>query len=265
MNLFEPNKFARGTLVGCNGNALSLISHFSQCARDSGWSSDEILKVANKAREADYNHLVACLMAHLATNPDDFKVGILFDHVSPEQFEASLSKLEQYLCEQSKNGDGYPYNLTNPNSHHCKIAMAVSELIDRFDSGEYFYHDDGIESVGSQAVFLERNTNTVISEMFGKLRSHMIEDANLYENFLANLLNQVLHIIDSEDDKDTNDDIHDYECDYGLRTCECCGVILHKDQFDDEYGEWRCQDCIEEVESDAEHDFEEDREYDYEP
>ncbi|NWK51874.1 hypothetical protein HYG89_04750 [Acinetobacter sp. SwsAc5] len=265
MNLFEPNKFAQGTLVGCNGNAVSLISHFSQCARDSGWSSDEILKVANKAREADYNHLVACLMAHLSTNPDDFKVGILFDHVSAEQFEASLSKLEQYLCEQSKNGDGYPYNLTNPNSHHCKIAMAVSELIDRFDSGECFYQDDGIESVGSQAVFLERNTNTAISEMFGKLRSHMIEDANLYENFLANLLNQVLYIIDSEDDKDTNDDIHDYECDYGLRTCECCGVILHKDQFDDEYGEWRCQDCIEEVESDAEHDFEEDREYDYEP
>lgn len=69
-NLFDPPKFAIGSLVGCDGNAFNLMAHFKTCARKSGWSAEDASKVINHAMEGDRNHLIVTLDAHLTEDPD---------------------------------------------------------------------------------------------------------------------------------------------------------------------------------------------------
>lgn len=64
-NAFTPPKTCSGTLEGANGNAFALISHFRRCAKESGWTPDEIQKVRQEAMKGDYDHLVSTLLIHL--------------------------------------------------------------------------------------------------------------------------------------------------------------------------------------------------------
>lgn len=70
-NLFNPPKFAEGTLLGCDGNAFALMAHFRKCARKSDWSKQDIDKVINVAMAGDYNNLICVLDAHLTI--DDYE------------------------------------------------------------------------------------------------------------------------------------------------------------------------------------------------
>lgn len=265
MNLFSPNKFAQGTLVGVDGNAFTLLGHFSQCAKNSGWTRDEIELVTNTARENSYDHLVSCLVAHLSTNTDDLRVGLLFDEISDEEYNADKKKLESYI-EANSTSKSYPYTPIKPNSYLFHVAFAAYEIID-FNSRTlgFYYKDDGVDHCGSHAVFLEENTNENIERLFSKIRKHLIDDSNMYENFLAHLLKQVLSLLDANIDKDMSVDFEDYECYYAIHTCECCGVVMPEDQMSDEYGSWRCMECCEDEDEDEDdHDFNEDREDGYE-
>ena len=51
-------------LVGLDGNAFSLMGHFSQNARRQGWSKEEIDIVMQECMSGDYNHLLCTLMDH---------------------------------------------------------------------------------------------------------------------------------------------------------------------------------------------------------
>ena len=51
------NKKVKGTLVGCDGNAFSLMGHFSKLAERQGWSSDEVKEVIDEATSGNYEHL----------------------------------------------------------------------------------------------------------------------------------------------------------------------------------------------------------------
>lgn len=265
MNLFSPNKFARGTLVGVDGNAFTLLGHFSLCAKNSGWTTNEIELVTNTARESSYDHLVSCLVAHLTTNTDNLSVGLLFDPISEEEYQADKEKLESYIETKSKNKT-YPFEPLNPNSYLFYVALAAYEIVDcNSRSLEFFYKDDGVDRCGSHAVFLEDNTNAKIEDLFSKLRNHLIDDSNMYENFLAHLLKQVLILLDANQDRDFKVDFEDYECYYAVYTCDCCAVVMPVDQMSDEYGSWRCMECCEDEDEDEDdHDFNEDREDDYE-
>ena len=64
-NLFDPPKTCEGSLVGVDGNAFNVISYFANCAKEEGWSQEDILKVRKEATSKDYDYLVLTILAHL--------------------------------------------------------------------------------------------------------------------------------------------------------------------------------------------------------
>jgi len=46
------------SLVGVDGNAFSVLVHFSKNARKAGWDSEDIEAVKNEAMSGSYNHLL---------------------------------------------------------------------------------------------------------------------------------------------------------------------------------------------------------------
>ncbi len=58
------NKKAKCRLVGVDGNAFSIMGHFSYCAKQSGWTKDEIDLVMKEAKSSNYEHLLATIAAH---------------------------------------------------------------------------------------------------------------------------------------------------------------------------------------------------------
>lgn len=51
-------------LMGLNGNAFSLLSHFSESAKRQGWDEGGIDRVLQQAMAGDYRHLLRTLDAH---------------------------------------------------------------------------------------------------------------------------------------------------------------------------------------------------------
>jgi len=58
------NKTVPTSLIGVDGNAFSLMAHFSKEARKDGWTKEEIDKVLKEAMKGDYDHLIATLALH---------------------------------------------------------------------------------------------------------------------------------------------------------------------------------------------------------
>jgi len=64
MRASELTKKVKLKLVGLDGNAFSLMGHFSKQARKEGWTRDEIDLVIAEAMSGDYDHLLCTLMEH---------------------------------------------------------------------------------------------------------------------------------------------------------------------------------------------------------
>lgn len=64
-NLFTPPKTCSGSLVGVNGNAISLVSAFKKFAKADGWSNEDIEKVRTEALSGDYDHVLSTLTIHM--------------------------------------------------------------------------------------------------------------------------------------------------------------------------------------------------------
>lgn len=65
MNLFNPEQFVKGSLVGLDGNAFVLMGYFKMTAHRQGWSKEDIDKVIEECKKSDYDHLIQVLIAHL--------------------------------------------------------------------------------------------------------------------------------------------------------------------------------------------------------
>ena len=61
----SKNPKVKTTLVGVDGNAFSLMRHFSSKAREQGWNRADINEVTSMAMEGDYNHLLRTLMTYI--------------------------------------------------------------------------------------------------------------------------------------------------------------------------------------------------------
>lgn len=61
----SKNPKVKTTLIGVDGNAYSLMGHFSSKAREQGWNKADINEVTNMAMEGDYNHLIRTLMTYI--------------------------------------------------------------------------------------------------------------------------------------------------------------------------------------------------------
>ena len=64
MNLFNPQKLVKMSLVGLNGNAFFLMGQFKTNAQRQGWAKEDIDKVLEECKKSDYDHLLQVLMAH---------------------------------------------------------------------------------------------------------------------------------------------------------------------------------------------------------
>jgi hypothetical protein len=64
-NLFVPEKYVKGTLVGVDGNAFALMGHFKRLATRQGWYKEDIDKVLDVAKSGDYDNLVVTLDSHM--------------------------------------------------------------------------------------------------------------------------------------------------------------------------------------------------------
>lgn len=58
------NKKAKCSLRGVDGNAWVLMGHWSECAKKSGFTSQEIKLVGDECMSKDYEHLVMTLQEH---------------------------------------------------------------------------------------------------------------------------------------------------------------------------------------------------------
>jgi hypothetical protein len=58
-------------LTTIDGNAYSLMGHFSKNARRQGWTKEEIDAVLKDCMSGDYNHLVSTLMDNTEEPKDD--------------------------------------------------------------------------------------------------------------------------------------------------------------------------------------------------
>lgn len=65
MNLFNPPKYVKGSLVGVDGNAFALMGYFKINAQRQGWTKEDIDLVLTKAKSGDYDNLIVTLDAHL--------------------------------------------------------------------------------------------------------------------------------------------------------------------------------------------------------
>lgn len=65
MNLFNPPKYVKGSLVGVDGNAFALMGYFKINAVKQGWAKEDIDLVLTKAKSGDYDNLIVTLDAHL--------------------------------------------------------------------------------------------------------------------------------------------------------------------------------------------------------
>jgi len=66
----SKNPKVKTTLVGVDGNAYSLMGHFSSEARKQGWNREDINEVTSMAMEGDYNHLIRTLMTYIDDTHD---------------------------------------------------------------------------------------------------------------------------------------------------------------------------------------------------
>lgn len=55
-------------LLGVDGNAFVLMTHWQRCARQAGWPEKDIKQVLDDAMSGDYQHLL-CVLADHCENP----------------------------------------------------------------------------------------------------------------------------------------------------------------------------------------------------
>lgn len=72
MNLFNPAKTVKMTLVGVDGNIFVVFGTFHRNACRQGWTSEEINKVIDEAKTGDYDNALRVIMAHCDDSEIDY-------------------------------------------------------------------------------------------------------------------------------------------------------------------------------------------------
>lgn len=72
MNLFNPAKTVKMTLVGVDGNIFVVFGTFRCNARRQGWTSEEINKVIDEAKTGDYDNALCVILAHCDESEIDY-------------------------------------------------------------------------------------------------------------------------------------------------------------------------------------------------
>ena len=60
-----------GSLIGVDGNAFSLMGHFSKLAKRQGVPQEQVKKVLDEAKSGDYDHLIQTLDSNMQSAGDN--------------------------------------------------------------------------------------------------------------------------------------------------------------------------------------------------
>jgi hypothetical protein len=65
LDMNEGKNKVVGSLIGIDGNAFALMSHFSRLAKAQGFDKEFIDKVLDEAQSSNYDHLVQTLDSNM--------------------------------------------------------------------------------------------------------------------------------------------------------------------------------------------------------
>jgi len=215
MNLFTPEKFVFGTLVGVDGNAFSLCGHFRTLAKQAKWSKEEIDRVLNEARSGSYENLTSTLMAHMSQDPvvvarSDKTV----QEITSELDEANDDKLEALFDALVPSND-------EAETFHGELVSAFSYLKHEFfNNGNVFFTD---ENRTSQAgTFLSNYTTKEIKGLFDSLAKRPTDDKEVYGRFIATVKHKLIEFIETTENKPNTISWRSVEGEWDLQKCDDC-------------------------------------------
>lgn len=236
MNLFNPEKFVFGTLVGVDGNAFSLCGHFRTLAKQAKWTQEEIDRVLNEARSGSYEQLTSTLMAHMSQDPVVVaRSDKTAQEITPELDEANDAKLDA-LNEALVPSDG------NAETFHGELVSAFAYLqYEFFNNGNVFFTDEN--STSKAGAFLSNETTEEIKALFDSMAKRPTDDEEVYGNFVSTLKHKLVEFIEATENKPSTVAWRSVQGEWDLQKCnDCEGFFIPMDMRNN----CTCEHCYDE-------------------
>ena len=215
MNLFCPEKYVQGSLIGVDGNAFALIGHFRTRAKKAKWSAEEIDRVVATARSGSYEKLTSTLMAHMSEDPIVLaKSDKTVQQITPELDEANEAKLEA-LNESLVPSEG------DAETFHGELVSAFAYLQHEFfNNGNVFFTDEN--STSKAGAFINNHTNNEIKELFESMAKHPTDDEEVYGKFISTLKHKLVEFIEATENTPTTTAWRSVQGEWDLQKCSDC-------------------------------------------
>lgn len=215
MNLFTPEKFVFGTLVGVDGNAFSLCGHFRTLAKQAKWTQEEIDRVLSEARSGSYEKLMSTLMAHMSQDPVVVaRSDKTLQEVTPELDEANEAKLNAlYELLVPSEGDAETF--------HGELLSAFAYLQHEFfNNGNVFFTDEN--STSKAGAFLSHHTTKEIEQLFDAMAKRPTDDEEIYGKFISAVKQKLVEFIEATENKPTTTAWRSVQGEWDLQKCDDC-------------------------------------------
>lgn len=219
MNLFTPEKYVQGTLVGVDGNAFSLIAHFRNQAKKAKWSADDIDRVVNTARSGSYEKLTSTLMAHMSQDPIVLAhADKTVEEITHELDEANEVKLEALH-------DALVPSVGDAETFHGELVSAFTYLQHEFfNNGNVFFTDEN--STSKAGAFLSNQTTEEIKALFDSMAKRPTDDEEVYGKFISTVKHKLVEFIEATENKPTTITWRSVEGEWDLQKCDDCERFL---------------------------------------
>lgn len=242
MNLFSPKKYARGDLAGLDSNAYSLLGYFERSAHKFQWTTEEIEQVTNEAKKSNYDHLIGTLASHLTLDADLIaQAGLTaFKAIDSDTVACNKTKFKALSKRWLNKSDA-----KKPTGTYLgEICRAWNAIEEGWLNGIYFFLGEGSCRVGPNAEFLTTQGSLEIKELMGKFFIYSTVNEELYDRFLAHLLNKIIETLQSSENHSISTAIESFSLEYGLIECSICSDIytIHQPASADRSGP--CHSCL---------------------
>lgn len=246
MNLFTPPKFAKGSLLGKNGNAYAVLGAFQNFANDSGWEQEDIEKVINEAKSGDYSKLLSICVSHLTMNNNLIEIK-KFVELTPEIIKANKDRFTQ-LRDKHRASDVEFATVFG------EILSALQVVVYGYFNNGFFYFIEG-NNEGDALSYLNNNTSSEIKALISEYSRLYSTDKEKYTYFINSLISLTLTYIDTIENNQTTDNWRNYKTEWDCEKCEDCESIFPKaDLLSSGWGGHICEDCQRIADSEEEDD-----------
>lgn len=229
-NLFNPQKFASGSLLDVDGNIYAVIAHFRKLARKSNWTQAEISKVTSAVMSSpSYEMALVTISSHM-TGEDAAGSGSDSSVKSEEEIDALIEKAAQLL----KKFEAESNTIDQDGDHsdklmetlHGEMLLALSQLSHEFFNNSSFFYSN-FNTVGNHAEFLRQVGTSEIKDLIHSTSENANFDESTYKQFLGRLAELILNFVETNTDTKNEFPKHwqifEGRWDYQLN--ECCGEV----------------------------------------